>query len=356
MAAAGLPPIAPGRRPAVEGPSGAARWIVYTSGTTGRPKGVMLGARQMEASIVGLAEAVAANPADRMLSVLPFALLLEQIAGLLLPLRTGASIGLCRSPADLPAAAEAFAPTVTVLVPELLAGWVGWLEAAGRRAPASLRFVAVGGAPVPPALADRAWAAGLPVHEGYGLSECCSVVAVNRPGERRSGTVGRPLSGLSVHIEAGEIVVEGATVMDGYLGRPGVEGCWQTGDAGHFDEAGCLVIDGRLDDVIVTTTGRNIHPAWIEAMILADPRVARCAVVDGGPFPRALLVPRHGPSLGTDCQPDDLVAALCSRAPDYARPRKSVVISEDGLRQRYLITANGRLRRAAIATFLKDSA
>jgi long-chain acyl-CoA synthetase len=334
-----------------------ARYIIYTSGTTGRPKGVVLGETQLTAIVHAMSEIVAATAADRMLSVLPYALLLEQIAGIAVPLSVGASIALCHDPQSLPVAAERFAPTATVLVPEMLASWVGWLEGRGRKPPASLRFVAVGGAPVPPGLAERAWALGLPVHEGYGLSECCSVVTVNRLGKRAPGTVGLPLPGVTVSIEDGEIVVSGPTVMDGYLGFPPCGGVRRTGDAGRFDEAGRLIVEGRIDDVVVTGAGRNIRPEWIEAMILANSGIARCAVIGGGHHPRAVLCPadRALYEAGQD-EIDALVAELCAEAPDYARPRANLVMSEAQLQRRGLITANGRIRRRALATYLKETA
>jgi len=336
-------------------PVDGSRCIIYTSGTTGSPKGVVLGERQLHASVAALVEVVGATAGDRMLSALPFALLLEQVAGMLAPLSVGASIALCPTPQALPTAAETFAPTVTVLVPEMLAGWVAWLERTGKRAPASLRFVAVGGAPVPPRLAERAWAVGVPVHEGYGLSECGSVVAVNRPGDRGPGTVGRPLSGMTVAIDNGEIVVSGPTVMEGYLGGPPCDGTRRTGDAGHFDDDGRLVVAGRIDDVIVTTTGRNIHPEWIEAMILSDSRIGRCAVVGGGSHPCAILVPAKGQLVDADqAEIDALVAQLCAEAPDYARPRANLALSEAVLHQRGLITGNGRLRRQAIVAIFTE--
>lgn len=336
-------------------PFGEMRCIIYTSGTTGHPKGVVLGERQLNASVRALVEAVGATTEDRMLSVLPFSLLLEQMVGIAVPLSVGASIALSPTPQDLAMAAETFVPSTTVLVPEMLAGWVTWLERQERRAPASLRFVAVGGAPVPPSLAERAWNVGLPVYEGYGLSECCSVVAVNRPGDRTAGTVGRPLPGVAVSIDKGEIVVTGPSVMEGYLGGPPAEEVYRTGDAGRFDSAGRLIVEGRIDDVIVTTTGRNIHPEWIEAMILGDPRIGRCAVIDGGHHPRAVLVPVPGQFV--DASQADiaaLVARLCVDAPDYAQPHANLMMSETLLHQQGLITANGRLRRPAIATYLKE--
>jgi long-chain acyl-CoA synthetase len=336
-------------------PDRAARYIIYTSGTTGRPKGVVLGERQLTAIVRAMIESVDATAEDRMLSVLPYALLLEQIAGIAVPLSVGASVALCPDPLALPMAAESFAPTATVLVPEMLAGWVRWLERTGRRAPASLRFVAVGGAPVPPRLAERAWALGLPVHEGYGLSECCSVVAVNRPGERRPGTVGLPLPGVGVSIDNGEIVVSGPTVMEGYLGDVPCRGIRRTGDAGRFDKTGRLIVEGRIDDVVVTSTGRNIQPEWIESMILADAGIGRCAVVGGGSYPRAILCPVDGELYEAGQEEIDvLVAELCAEAPDYARPRCNLVMSEAQLQRRGLITANGRIRRRALASYLEE--
>ena len=178
------------------------------------------------------------------------------------------------------------------------------------------------------------------------------MVAVNRPGEREAGTVGRPLPGLTVSIDNGEIVVAGPTVMDGYLGGEVAGGIRRTGDAGHFDAEGRLIIEGRLDDVIVTSTGRNIHPDWIESMLLADRRIGRCAVVDGGSHPRAVVVPAHGAPWIDNV--NEVVVQLCAEAPDYARPRRSMVISEADLAYHGLITSSGRLRRSAIRAYLRE--
>ncbi len=345
-----LAPLADG--PGLQEPVGGATWVIYTSGTTGRPKGVLLGEAQLDASIAALAEATAAQAGDRMLSVLPFALLLELVAGLALPLSVGASVVLCAEPRQMVRTAALHRPSATVLVPDLLAAWVAALEAGQAPRPEGLRFVAVGGAAVPRRLADRAWALGLPAYEGYGLSECCSVVAVNRPGARVAGTVGPPLPGLAVEIENGEIVVRGPTVMEGYLGGVPSGGCRRTGDAGHFDAEGNLVVEGRIDDVIVTSGGRNIHPEWIEAMLQEDPRLARCAVVTGGGHPRAVLVPARD-GLLTAAEVEPLVARLTADAPDYARPRRSLLMSESDLLHRGLMTGGGRLRRRAIAAYLE---
>lgn len=241
-------------------------------------------------------------------------------------------------------------------MPQLLKQWVGELQAAGSRAPASLRVVAVGGAPVPRQVADKAWELGIPVHEGYGLSECCSVVALNRPGERRAHTLGRPLEGLIVSIEDGEIVVDGPSITDGYLGQGAAQRPWRTGDLGAIDQDGFLTIHGRKDSLIVTSFGRNISPEWIETMLLGDLRIAFCAVVGhGAPYLTAVIIPsRPGESWFANASDADVLALIsegCSGAPSYAVPRACVVASLQEAINNQLMT-NGRPARRQIEKFV----
>lgn len=331
--------------------AGTWRRVIYTSGTTGRPKGVVLDEPAMAATLGGLRRAVDASAADLHLSVLPFALLLEQLAGILLPLSVGARIHVADGPAELFRAAHAIRPTTTILVPELLAAWVQVLRDNRLRAPDSLRFAAVGGAPVAAPLADAAWELGVPVHEGYGLSECCSVVTVNRPGRRRGGTVGQPLDHLAVRIDQGEIVVEGPSVMHGHLGGDPAGGTWRTGDLGHWDGNGNLVVLGRKDDVIVTPAGRNVHPEWIEPMLLADGRIRRAAVVGGPAGVHAALVVESGSAEHWRQRIRDLTAS----APDYARPTDVTPLSPGEAERLALFTADGRPRRRRIAQHLFEA-
>jgi long-subunit acyl-CoA synthetase (AMP-forming) len=343
--------------------------IIYTSGSTGQPKGVRHQSGQIAWSAAALGSATGAAAADSYLSVLPLPLLLETICSIFIPTLLGAYVhfdaGLAEQVGrgDATGIAKAFEthrPTMSVLVPQLLKHWVAELRAAGQIAPSSLRFVAAGGAPVPRQVADAAWSLGIPVHEGYGLSECCSVVAVNRPNERLPGTVGRPLNGLSVSIDDGEIVVDGPSIADGYLRQEPACRPWRTGDLGAIDRSGFLTIHGRKDSLLVTSFGRNVSPEWIETMLLADPRVAFCAVAGHGePHLTALLIPsRQGAAWFARATRADILELLsdcCSDAPEYAVPRAWVVISfEEALNNQLL--SNGRPIRKNVGRFVLERA
>jgi long-subunit acyl-CoA synthetase (AMP-forming) len=343
--------------------------IIYTSGSTGQPKGVRHQSGQIAWSSAALASAIAASATDSYLSVLPLPLLLETICSIFIPTSLGAYVhfdtGLAERAGrgDATGIAKAFEthrPTTSVLVPQLLKRWVAELQAVGQTAPSSLRFVAVGGAPVPKQIANAAWSLKIPVHEGYGLSECCSVVAVNRPKERRPGTVGRPLSGLSVSIDDGEIVVDGPSITDGYLGQKPASGPWRTGDLGEIDRDGFVTVHGRKDSLLVTSFGRNISPEWIETMLLADPRIALCNVTGHGePHLTALLIPTaQGAAWFAKATRADILQLLsdrCSDAPDYAVPRDCVVVSFQEAVNNQLLS-NGRPVRKKIDKFILERA
>jgi long-subunit acyl-CoA synthetase (AMP-forming) len=205
-------------------------------------------------------------------------------------------------------------------------------------------------------VAEKAWQLGIPVHEGYGLSECCSVVAANRPGERRSDTVGRPLNGLDVSIDNGEIVVDGPSITDGYLGQGPAQRPWRTGDLGALDSNGFLTIHGRKDSLIVTSFGRNVSPEWVETMLLGDMRIAFCAVVGhGAAYLTAVIVPSGpGERWFANASYQDvlaLISACCSDAPEYAVPRACVVASLQEAVSNQLLTS-GRPARKQIEKFV----
>ncbi|MCG5236927.1 AMP-binding protein [Xanthobacter oligotrophicus] len=354
--------------------------IIYTSGSSGQPKGVRHQSGQIAWSASALAQAIAADAEDTYLSVLPLSLLLESICAVFIPALVGGrthfdtqlSEAIGRGAASGVAAAfEAHRPSVGVVVPELLRVWVHELLATGRKAPDSLRFVAAGGARVPERLAEAAWQLGIPVHEGYGLSECCSVVALNRPGARVAGTVGAPLPGLQLTIRDGEILVDGPGVMDGYLGGPEAPRPWPTGDLGALDGQGRLTVFGRSDNLIVTALGRNISPEWVETALLDDPGIAACAVAqadlaqvdvagadlaDADGALAALVIPTpQAQGWFDDAGPEGIrarIAERCAALPAYARPTRITVLDLADAKARGLLTANGRIRRPAARAVL----
>lgn len=321
--------------------TGGAERVIYTSGTTGAPKGVRHGDRQLDYAIRALGDAAEGQSDDRHISLLPPSLLLEQIAGQLLPLSLGAEVilapdaclaALSGNIAPTASALSVTEPTTTVLVPQQLSGLVHFAEATGWRPPASLRLVAVGGAPMAPDILVKARALGLPVRFGYGLSECCSVVSVMRagdgvgPGGADMVSTGTPLSGTKVQIIDGEIVVSGPGVMIGYLGsEPLSQSVWHTGDLGRIEADGTLSVLGRKDRQFSLSTGRNLSPEWIESISMALPWVKQARVTGSGEVFASLNLHIHQQGeAGLQSLPDGnltrMIADVFKGLPAYAIP------------------------------------
>lgn len=333
--------------------------ITFTSGTTGAPKGVCLAAAAQLAVAESLVTVTAPLQITRHLCLLPLAVLLENIAGIYAPLAGGAMVVVPPLAQVGVQGSSAFAPQVAlaaiaaakaesiVVVPEMLRALLQAVDSGGA-VPEHLKFVAVGGGRVSPLLLERALAAGLPVYEGYGLSECASVVALNRPGERVVGTVGRPLPHLQVEVATdGELLIRGNGFL-GYLGEPPrpQQQAVATGDLGSVDSQGYLRLQGRRKNLLITSFGRNIAPEWPEAELMAEAEIAQAVVFgDGQPQLVALLV--AAPQV-SDEQLAMAVARVNSRLPDYARLVRFAQIPPMTLATG-LITANGRPRREAVA-------
>jgi len=335
--------------------------VTYTSGTTGHPKGVCLGAAALHQVAASLLAATRGKADDRHVSVLPLSTLLENLAGVYVPLLAGASchllplaeVGLSGSTGldvkKMLAALIECRATTTILTPQLLHAMVAAVEA-GHPAPPQLRFVAVGGAPVAPRLLQRAEALGIPVFEGYGLSECASVVALNTESEHRTGSVGKPLAHAQVKFaEDGEILVAGATLL-GYTGdvpvQPGE--FWPTGDTGHLDEEGFLHLTGRKKNIFITSFGRNVSPEWVERELTLHPAIAQAAVFgEARPWNVAVIVPR-GNTPEAISAVNQAIAEANHVLPDYARVKHWLPAQAPFLPQNGQLTANGRLKREAI--------
>ncbi|PKM29861.1 MAG: long-chain acyl-CoA synthetase [Gammaproteobacteria bacterium HGW-Gammaproteobacteria-11] len=335
-------------------PAGTAK-ITFTSGSTGQPKGVCLSAEHLLRVATSLRQACAPVEPQRHLVVLPLAVLLDNV-GVYAALLAGAAVTL---PADsglrgnqldiarLLQLLRASQPHSLVLVPQLLHAL---LQAAKiQPLPDSLRFVAVGGGRVAPVLLEQAATLGIPVFEGYGLSECGSVVCLNRPGHQRLGSVGQALPHCRLSLaDDGEVLVHDAGYL-GYLGDPtSPPEPLPTGDIGRL-ENGYLTLLGRKKNQFITAFGRNVNPEWIEAELCAQPAIAQ-ALVQGEALPvnLALIVPRQ--IAFSQAQLASQIAQVNAGLPDYAHVHHWLVISEPFSTDNGLLTGNGRLRRDAILT------
>lgn len=347
------------RRPSVPAslPPGTAK-ISFTSGSTGSPKGACLSSEGLVATAGAICRRLSDLPIRRHLATLPLSLLLENTAGIYAALLRGAEIHLPGlqslgwqgmagfAPRRLQEAVERLQPSSMILVPELLKAWSLYLEATGLPPPASLTYAAVGGARVDAAALGSARALGIPAYQGYGLTECGSVVSLNRPGDD-GDDVGRPLDHVAIRAGEGEILVSAPAFL-GYLGigsTDGAGGEFATGDLGHLDAHGHLHLAGRRKNLLITSFGRNVAPEWIEAGLLAQAAVAQAIVAgDSRPWLCAVLVPAAGVDAAG-------LAAAIARAnaalPDYARIRRWLAAPPFTL-DNGQATGNGRPVRAAI--------
>lgn len=333
--------------------------VTYTSGSTADPKGVCLPSAALDRATRAMVQVTAPVGIGRHLCLMPLPTLLENLAGVQASLRSGATCVVPSSaetgmsygaldPQRLLRSLTRHRPESLVLVPELLRLIVRAAQS-GYALPDSLKFIAVGGAPVAPSLLQEAAELKLPVYEGYGLSECGSVVCLNTPWAKRLGSVGRPLPHVSVAVdERGELRVS-SWLMSGYLGDAPADGPQEirTGDLAEIDDDGYVYIRGRLRNLFITSFGRNVSPEWIERELAHEPPIRHALVVgEGRPDVRALICPAR-----PELEQNTLLNAVDranERLPDYARVRHVARMPEAPSLSNGLLTANGRLRRERV--------
>lgn len=336
--------LATGRDLSPHLPRGTAK-VTFTSGTTGAPKGVCLSKDAMEQVAQSLVTLLVPMVEGPHLCALPLAVLLENIAGVYGALMAGNPVimptlgQIGRHQEGLHGLIQKSQAASVIVVPEMLRILMAQTRAGGPLP--SLKFVAVGGSKVDPELVYAARKLGLPVYEGYGLSECASVVALNTPEHDKPGTVGRPLPHVSCTLKNGEVQV-GNTGFLGYLGEPAPRSI-DTGDLGTLDAGGFLSVTGRSKNVLITSYGRNVSPEWVEAALLAQPAIAQVIVHgDAAPHLSALLVP-SGPSADVAAA----IAAANANLPEYAQVKDYRAVSPFTL-ENGLLTGTGRPRRDPI--------
>jgi long-chain acyl-CoA synthetase len=331
--------------------------IIYTSGTTGEPKGAMLTHGNIASNANACLQVVTLTPADISLSFLPLCHILERMAGLYTMLAAGVTIAYAQSMESVAADVKEVRPTVLTGVPRFFekvcsrvfetvgaappwrqklfqwglarglkrarAHFEGreiraldtWLAdrivAAQVRAGLGgrLRFCFCGGAPLAPQVMEFFFAMGIPLLEGYGLSETSPVICLNPPGRERPGSVGLAIPAVEVKIgEDGEILTRGPHVMRGYFRdeestRATLRGGWlHTGDVGRLDPDGYLFITDRLKDLIVLASGKNVAPQPIEASLKESRWVSEAVLLgDRRPFVVCLISP-HFANLEAEAQ------------------------------------------------------
>jgi long-chain acyl-CoA synthetase len=325
--------------------------IVYTSGTTGEPKGVMLTHANLVSNVKATMDVLPMSPEDVALSALPYCHVFERMVAHYLYPANGVSIAVAESLDKVVDNLAEIRPTIMTMVPRFyekmfsrvkasvdagsptkqkifhwaigVGGEHGVYRLRNETAPfglelkyklatalvfkklqqrlgGRLRFFVSGAAPLAKEIAEFFWAAGIPILEGYGLTETSPVISVNRVDRIRFGTVGPPIPGVEVKIaEDGEILVQGPNVMKGYYKKEedtrtviDDRGYFHTGDVGELDSEGTLRITDRKKDIIVTAGGKNIAPQPIEGLLKTNAYITEIVVVGNKrSFPAALVVP-----------------------------------------------------------------
>lgn len=326
--------------------------IVYTSGTTGLPKGVLLTHRNILSNYVAVKERLDIGPEDVHLSYLPLSHIFERTCGEYIPLLSGSAVYYATSIDTIVADFARVRPTMFTTVPRLLekvqervegqmreAGGIkqrifesamaagAKLYVEGRRVSpvrtklfdklvyqkikqvmgGRLRFIVSGGAPLSPHVCRFFMALGMQVYEGYGMTETSPVIAFNSPDASRLGTVGRRLSNVEVKVASdGELLVRGPSISPGYYDNDEAnlqayteDGWLRTGDMAEVSADGYIKITDRKKHLIVLSTGKKVTPAPIEAEILQSPYIDQvCLIGQGRKFVAAVVVPNEAATAG----------------------------------------------------------
>ena len=339
--------------------------IIYTSGTTGEPKGVMLNHENFTSNVVAISKGLPIYTTDRSLAVLPLSHIFERSVFYVL-CANGVSIHYCASFDQLASHLQEVRPTIMTAVPRLfeqvyhkivkkgkaaggyktrLFDWaldVGqeyWRAKdmhetvspvlAAKHAVASrlvfskwrdgvgghLRFFVSGGAPLSKKLSYAFWAAGIPILQGYGMTEAC-IVSANRPEDNKVGSIGTPFEGVEMKIgDQSEILVRGKNVMQAYYNKPeetakaiDADGFYRTGDVGYVDKDGHYYVTDRLKDLFKLSNGKYVAPLQVESLLKQSPLVSQAVVVGSGRKQVGALIVPDWEALKDALKEDGIVA------------------------------------------------
>jgi long-chain acyl-CoA synthetase len=291
--------------------------IIYTSGTTGHPKGVMLTHDNLLSNAVATLQVADVVPGDVQLSWLPYSHIYARTVDHYLTNWAGSVLALADSVDTLLLNLAEIQPSWMNAVPRFYEKvWAAVEPLAPEERPKRLRHIfgprlrhlSSGGAPLPKHIGAAFAECGVPIYEGYGLTESSPVISFNSSKFNKLGTVGKAIPGVEVKIAPdGEILTRGPHVMKGYWKNPAataetiVDGWLCTGDVGVLDAEGYLSITDRKKDLMITSGGKNIAPTELERLLISDPFVDQAVVYgDRRPFVSAILVPNF-PQLEGEC-------------------------------------------------------
>lgn len=387
--------------------------IIYTSGTTGKPKGVMLSHENILGNCRGALSVVEIFSDDLFLSFLPLSHALERTIGCYLPMMSGATVAFARSTFTVQYDLQTIKPTVLITVPRLFekvnerlervvsrSSWfmrglvqmaedigfarfliqqerAGWRLSqilhplldfmVGRKVRrgmgGKLRVVVSGGAPLIPSIANKLLGFGVPVLQGYGLTECSPVVSGNGLERNRPESVGSPLpdTELAICEDSGELLVRGPGVMVGYWNQQDEtnkvidkDSWFHTGDIANIRD-GYLYITGRIKDILVLSNGEKISPTDIEMAILQDPFIDQVTIAgEGKSFLSALVVVNEYGQTASKKELLTRIAARMGSFPGYAKIKRLIVINEPWTIEQGLVTPTMKLRREKILEYYQE--
>jgi long-chain acyl-CoA synthetase len=409
--------------------------IIYTSGTTGEPKGVMLTHNNFVSNIVAISGGLPIRSTDRSLAVLPLSHIFERTVFYVL-CSNGVSINYCAAFDQLASHLKEVKPTIMTAVPRLFeqvyhkivkkgksaGGWktklfdwaleVGqeywaakdkresvspvlaakhavanrlvfskWREGVG----GSLRFFVSGGAPLSKKLGYAFWAAGIPILQGYGMTEAC-VTCANRPDDNKVASIGKPFDGIEMKIAEsdGELLIRGPNVMIGYHNNEQAtaaaldsDGYYHTGDVGYIDTDGHYYITDRLKDLFKLSNGKYVAPLQVESLLKQSPLVSQAVVVGSGrkqvgalivPDWEALKEEMKGSGVDTGATREELAAdpqfikrvqndavALTRELSDYERVKRVYLIPREFSIDKGEMTPTLKIKRSVIDEKYEDA-
>jgi long-subunit acyl-CoA synthetase (AMP-forming) len=334
--------------------------LIYTSGTTARPKGVELTHASLLASVRGWREAIDLEGVQRIISWLPNAHVMDRVLHYSLALTVGFETTTCADPREIAVYLRKVEPHLFIAVPRV---WEKLKAAAETHhldrhqlGLGQTRFAGSGAAPIAPDVVEFFHALDVPLLEGYALSESGCLGAVGVPGTP-VGSVGRPHAAIELRLAGdGEILLKGPTLMRGYRARsesPIQDGWLHTGDIGTLDADGNLRIVDRKKELIITAGGKNISPARVEAELkAASPHIAHAvAVGDRRPYLTALLVPEPG---ADRMEIAEAVIRANARLARVEQIKRYTVLEADWRPGGLELTPTQKLRRRSVLTRYAD--